>query len=129
MTDKDKQWQDQFDRRPRFEPQADPDAQAYRRLYEALDQPPTGSLPENFADRVVAQVALRPQAAYHPLLWTAAAVVLSLLLSALAVYYTDTVFFKSMTSQLLRTKEVIAFSGAAFALVQLADRWLIKKAG
>lgn len=129
MTDKDKQWQDQFDRQPRFKPPTDPDAQAYRKLYEALAQPPSGSLPKNFADRIVAQVEPRPQTTYQPLVWTAAAVVLALLLSAAAVYYTDTLFFQSMTAQLLRTKEVVVFSVVAFTLIQLGDQWLIKKAG
>ncbi len=105
-----------------------PNAHAYQRLYEALAQPPTLHLSENFANRVVDQaLQLQRRRAYWQSTLVSAAVVLSLVLSALAIYYTDATFFRTLTQLVVKTKEIIVFTITAFVLVQLGDRWLVKK--
>lgn len=106
----------------------EPDAHAYRRLYEALETPPSAYLPADFAETVVARATARHQrSTYWSSVLMIVSVGLALVLSALAIYHTDIPLFENISSRLLRTKEVIIFILVAFTLVQLGDRWLIKK--
>lgn len=104
------------------------DATVYRKLYEALGEAPHLPLSENFANQVVDQAfQLRRQRNYWQSAFVFAIVVLSLILSALAIYYTDAIFFRTLTQLILQTKEIIVFIIVTFTLVQLGDHWLVKK--
>ena len=107
----------------------DDDTKIYRRLYEALAAPPTLLLSENFADRVVEHtVRLQKRYHYRQEILMIILIATSLLMSAFAIYYTDATFFRRLTQWLLQIKEIIAFAITSLVLVQLGDRWLVKKA-
>ena len=126
-ANEDQRIQHQLDHRSTTDDPAAPDAQVYRKLYEALAAAPASPLPEGFADRMVAQ-AMPPKwhHRYGPMLLLAACIALSLLLCALSIYYADAAFLRSFTTQLLRFKEILAFGFTALLLIQIGDHWLIK---
>ena len=126
-ANEDQRLQHQLDHQKAVDSPADPNAQAYQKLYAALAAPPHPSLSEGFAERVVAR-AMQPKwyHQYGHLLSYAAWTILSLLLCTLAIYYTDAAFLRSFAVWLLRFKEIIFFGFATLLLVQLGDRWLVR---
>ena len=128
MTRNDEDLQRMFDDQDVPMHQADSDTKAYQKVYETLKQPPSIHLSENFADKVVARaVRQRKQQEQWYTVSTVVIVIVSLVLSALAIYYTDAAFFQTLTRLVVQTKEIIAFIVVMVVLVQLGDRWLVKK--
>ena len=107
----------------------DADTKVYQKLYEALGHPPTVLLSEDFATKVTTK-AFRQRAweEQRPPIALVVAVGLALLLSALTVYYTDAILLKTLVRRAWQIKEIIVFALAMLALVQLGDRWLVKRA-
>ena len=103
------------------------DAITYHKLYEALNSPPTILLSDKFAENVTALVIrqrIREERRHHIML--ALAVVVSLVLSTLTVYFTDATLFKVLAQHLWQAKAIIAFAVIMLTFVQLGDRWLVR---
>ena len=105
-------------------------AHTYRKLHEVLREPPAPPLPTDFAIRVTDRVFQQPTVASYSSnvgVVTVLAVALSLLLSALIIYYADATMFKSVVQQLWQVKEIVAFATAILILVQWGDQWIMRR--
>ena len=104
------------------------DASVYRALDEALAQPPSILLSRDFATRVTARAFHQPVREAHRLKTALTVVVaLSLLLSVLAINYTNATSLTAIVHQVWQIKEVTVFVIVMLALVQLGDYWFVKR--
>lgn len=107
----------------------DVDAQAYQKLYEALDSPPTALLSPTFATEVTARlVQYRKQQQRQHTFAITVAITVSLFLSLLTLYYTSESLLTSLAQRMLESKEIVVFAAVMLVLIQLSDRWLVKRA-
>ena len=100
---------------------------AYQQLYDGLAQPPGIKLCPDFADHVVQQAMRLKSTQETSYWWVALALVLSLGLSGIILYYIDFNFLIMLMHWLSSIKTILLFGGMMWLLIQIADYWLVKK--
>ena len=100
---------------------------AYQQLYIGLSQPPGVKLRPDFADHVVQQAMRLKSTQETSYWWVALALVLSLGLSGIILYYIDFNFLIMLMHWLSSIKTILLFGGMMWLLIQIADYWLVKK--
>ena len=106
----------------------DAEVKAYKTLYRVLEQEPKLSIPMNFAEKVALRAAqhqhqkARVKARRQSVL-NLGVIVLSLLISLFSLWYAYPPFIEYMISH----KTIVGFAILMFAVIQLADHWLIRR--
>ena len=121
--DKDQKWQDQLDE-GKYGDEVDREGQAYRLLYEALQQEPNIVIPTDFAERV-AQQAVGQSVSNNGSYWLLAAVfvLLATFTCGIVLFFSSPNYFQLLQSNL----NILGFAGLIFITVQVADYYLIQR--
>jgi hypothetical protein len=109
----------------------DPDFQAYRHLFEALEKAPDFNLSPGFADKVAKKISWRQTVTVfiHQFLLVAVCVVGGIGIGIGVTYYLNTALVTQFFQMANEAKWVIVFAFSLLIIIQFLDKILVRRSG
>lgn len=106
----------------------DADVKAYREVFRALGTPPEASLPNNFADRIVARIEeKRKRESKKDVIWFASGIAVMVLVFVATILYTGFKFDLGFLNDMSGYAGLFIFGVAFVLLLNILDKKLVTK--